>query len=204
MDDATGDATAFLADADQRWRVVESFVRRYGYVHLQLDAYNMFMSEILPSIIQENSDINITANNRRHRIRFGDVTVLKPTTTDKETKKTRPLYPFEARVRKLTYTCCVVGDVHHEVFDEATGDVISDHQCHDAPLLYMPCMFRSQSCWYPHVDESQRECPLDPGGYFLINGCEKTMLGQLKVGGRRRPHRPSRRPSRRPCPCRPR
>ena len=47
----------------------------------------------------------------------------------------------------------------------------------------MPCMFRSQSCWYPHADESQRECPLDPGGYFLINGCEKTMLGQLKLRG---------------------
>ena len=83
----------FLADPDNRWQVVDSFIKRYGYVHLQLDAYNQFMSTILPSIIQENSDINITSNHRRHRIRFGDVTVPGPRPSTRRPTRRAPSTP---------------------------------------------------------------------------------------------------------------
>lgn len=48
-------------------------------------------------------------------------------------------------------------------------------------------MLRSRHCALRNFTDEQlylvEECPLDPGGYFIINGTEKVLLAQEKMAG---------------------
>ena len=53
----------------------------------------------------------------------------------------------------------------------------------------MPLMLRSDRCMLKGLDEEQlaklKECPLDPGGYFIIKGTEKVILIQEQLSKNR-------------------
>jgi len=53
----------------------------------------------------------------------------------------------------------------------------------------MPIMLRSSKCVLNNKSESDmallKECPLDPGGYFIINGTEKVILVQEQLSKNR-------------------
>ena len=80
----------------------------------KITGFNHFIENLLPEIVRENSDIVVEQNGRRHMIRFGDVTIKKPT-VDVEDGKQVALSPFEARVRRLTYSLSVTGNLLHEI-----------------------------------------------------------------------------------------
>ena len=45
----------------------------------------------------------------------------------------------------------------------------------NVPIGRLPVMLRSNKCWLAGQDEKalarMNECPLDPGGYFVVKGC---------------------------------
>ena len=55
----------------------------------------------------------------------------------------------------------------------------------NVPLGRMPVMLRSSKCRLSGANndtmEQMNECPLDPGGYFIIKGSEKVLLAQEKM-----------------------
>ncbi|CAI5000559.1 ATV_HP_G0140850.mRNA.1.CDS.1 [Saccharomyces cerevisiae] len=58
----------------------------------------------------------------------------------------------------------------------------------DVEIGRMPIMLRSNKCILYDADESKmaklNECPLDPGGYFIVNGTEKVILVQEQLAPR--------------------
>ena len=56
-------------------------------------------------------------------------------------------------------------------------------------LARMPVMLRSNKCRLYGANNAQmelmNECPLDPGGYFIINGTEKVILVQEQLSKNR-------------------
>ena len=184
---------ALLRDHDARWRVVSSFHARCGWVHHQLQGFNYFVESLLPEIVRENSDIVVEQDGRRHIIRFGDITIKKPTWCTDDGKPT-PILPFECRVRRLTYQLQVTGTLLHEIWavptegkteDDDNGggkaELLQRNEAIEVPFFRLPCMLRSKFC---HLHDNDRhEDPLDPGGYFVINGVEKVLMSQLKLRG---------------------
>ena len=53
----------------------------------------------------------------------------------------------------------------------------------------LPVMLRSNRCILTNKSEDEmadvRECPLDPGGYFIVNGTEKVILVQEQISKNR-------------------
>lgn len=53
----------------------------------------------------------------------------------------------------------------------------------------LPVMLRSSRCILTNKTEDEmaslRECPLDPGGYFVVNGTEKVILVQEQISKNR-------------------
>lgn len=53
----------------------------------------------------------------------------------------------------------------------------------------LPVMLRSSKCILSSKSENDmallQECPLDPGGYFIINGTEKVILVQEQLSKNR-------------------
>lgn len=101
----------------------------------------------------------------------------------------RPLYPNEARLLNMTYASHIMMDVALQrisVADNETGEErceILEEKC--IPFGLLPIMVGSAYC-YTHGlsgDEKMRlnECAIDEGGYFIIGGHEKVIMGQERI-----------------------
>ena len=94
------------------------------------------------------------------------------------------MMPNEARLRNLTYCAPLYVDItkttwrpdetqpHEESFDKQY-------------IGKIPIMLRSEYCLLNGLSDRDltelNECPLDPGGYFVINGSEKVVIAQEKM-----------------------
>ena len=103
---------AVLHAEHQSSRCLRSYFDTYGHSRRQMEGFEKFCDVILPSIIHENSTMTFYGKLKRHTVSFGHVYVIKPTVHDLASEP-RPLYPFEARVRSLTYSVRVLVNVRH-------------------------------------------------------------------------------------------
>ena len=73
----------------------------------------------------------------------------------------------------------------HDIFHRKGGE--GDFAHHDSrvykevPLLSVPTMVRSRYCNLHTQPDEPNECAMDQGGYFIINGSEKTVQAQEKL-----------------------
>lgn len=90
--------------------------------------------------------------------------------------------PNECRLRDLNYAAPILVDIEYARGKQRVirrGVVIGR----------LPIMLRSANCVL--ANKSQREmcvlneCPLDPGGYFIVNGTEKVILVQEQLSKNR-------------------
>ena len=61
--------------------------------------------------------------------------------------------------------------------------------CKDVPIGRMPIMLRSSHCVLANKSDDavvrMNECPIDPGGYFVVKGVEKVILVQEQLSKNR-------------------
>ena len=170
--------------------VLKSYFHHHGQVRTQMEPYEQFMHVLLPHIVVENSVITIVSSTQRqkHVVEFGNVTVFKPNIKESD-GQVRPIYPSEARTRGLTYMAPVVVDVTHQIYRESKKrkasepeyDKCQERIYREVPLLHIPVMVRSKFCNLYADSDNVHECPMDQGGYFIINGSEKTVQAQEKL-----------------------
>jgi DNA-directed RNA polymerase III subunit RPC2 len=89
---------------------------------------------------------------------------------------------MECRLRDMTYAAPVVVDVTY------TRDRTRVVQ-RNVQLARIPVMLKSSQCCLNGANNAEmevmNECPLDPGGYFIINGQEKVILIQEQLSKNR-------------------
>lgn len=90
--------------------------------------------------------------------------------------------PHECRLRELTYAAPIFVDVKY----------IKNRQQvtrRDVCIGRMPIMLRSSRCRLTGMDQAKlaaaKECPFDPGGYFVIKGLEKVLVIQEQLSRNR-------------------
>ena len=97
------------------------------------------------------------------------------------------MFPNEARQRNFTYAAAMTVDVALEYTVKSPDGEIQHFstrldQIHIGKL---PIMVKSNICvlsQYSHVGVDQtEECAFDPGGYFIVKGSEKIVLGQKRM-----------------------
>ena len=102
---------------------------------------------------------------------------------------TKLMFPQEARLRNFTYASAMTVDMNIK-FVVRTGENLENAQTFykTLPKIHigkLPIMLKSSICvlnQYNHVDHNNTgECKYDAGGYFIINGSEKTVLGQERA-----------------------
>lgn len=93
------------------------------------------------------------------------------------------MMPNEARLRNLTYSAPLYVDITKTVVREGEEPVETQHQ--KTFIGKIPIMLRSTFCLLSGLTDRDltelNECPLDPGGYFIINGSEKVLIAQEKM-----------------------
>ena len=90
--------------------------------------------------------------------------------------------PHECRLRDLTYAAPVYVSIKYtkgKAFRVVKG----------IEIARLPIMLRSNKCHLTAKTETQlarmQECPLDPGGYFVVKGTEKVILVQEQLSKNR-------------------
>lgn len=167
---------------NERFRLLQSYFREYGLVYHQLSTFDQFLSSDLKTILNDESSIRFMGrvgeiNNRPIELKLKNIMVQTPITVD-HTRTIKPLYPSEARQKMLTYEGTITVDVH-----EYNNDVLEMIH-YTIPIAKVPIMVKSKACnLLKHTEEEQirlGESVKDPGGYFIINGIERVLVGQMR------------------------
>jgi DNA-directed RNA polymerase II subunit RPB2 len=167
-------------------------------VQHQIESYNEFvMTQIQQTIEQFNpvvihSDQYFNKDFKKYSleimIRFTNFQINRPQIHENN-GSTKVMFPQEARLRNFTYAATTTIDINIQYFVR-TGPELEDVQCFNNVIKQihigkLPIMLKSSACvltQYSHLSHSiTGECRYDPGGYFIINGSEKTVLGQERM-----------------------
>ena len=95
---------------------------------------------------------------------------------------TREITPHECRLRDLTYSAPVFVSIR---YTKGKKIIVAK----GIEIARLPIMLRSNKCNLAGRNEAQlakmTECPLDPGGYFVVKGTEKVILVQEQLSKNR-------------------
>ena len=162
--------------------LIKKYFEEKKFVESNIQSFNTLIEKGLQEVIEENKEAEpaiIPHNIEKFKIRFGRITVGKPEITEADGSK-RPIYPIEARLRKISYSAPInleistyVNDVQRENFVTEVGKI--------------PIMLRSKYCHLHGLSREELikrgEDATDPGGYFIINGTEKVIVTVEDLAG---------------------
>jgi DNA-directed RNA polymerase II subunit RPB2 len=183
------------------FHIIESYFKGRHLERLvrhQLESYNNFVGyQIMKTIEMFNpvhiaSDQDFDPNVKKHSlelfITFENFNIYRPQIYENN-GAIKLMFPQEARLRNFTYASAMTVDMNIKYIIR-TGPTLENVQTlyktlHKIHIGKLPIMLKSNICvlnQYKHVDHNQTgECRFDAGGYFIINGSEKTVLGQERA-----------------------
>ena len=156
-----------------RWPVIQDILKREGIARQHLNSFDEFLENGLQSIINEVSQIEIENAEYPYKIQLGKVKLQKPRMMELDGSITH-ITPAEARLRNVSYAAPVMME----------ASVVEDGKTLESRFVHIgdvPVMAKSNACIL-HNFSTQKlvehgEDPNDPGGYFIINGSERVVVG---------------------------
>lgn len=170
-------------DEKQSFNIILEYFKYRGVVGYQLKSFNNLVNFGLQNIIDQEANISITPKRgQKYEVSFGHVWVAPPQVIE-ENRKIYWSSPADARIRDLTYNSAVHCDIT-ETFINEKGE--KDETIHNRIVLgRIPVMLKSERCnlynLTPEKQTEMGECPNDPGGYFVIQGKERVLVGQIRA-----------------------
>ncbi len=183
------------------WNIIESYFRGQHLDRLvrhQLESYNNFIGYQIIKTIEMFNPVHIVSEqdfdpvNKKYSleifITFENFNIYRPQIHENN-GAIKLMFPQEARLRNFTYSSAMTVDINIK-YVVRTGEKLDNTQIFykTLPGIHigkMPIMLKSNICvlnQYKHFEHSQTgECKFDAGGYFIINGSEKTVLGQERA-----------------------
>ncbi|HYB85196.1 MAG TPA: DNA-directed RNA polymerase subunit B'', partial [archaeon] len=156
----------------QIWDLIKHFLDEKGLVRQHVDSYNEFIESGLQAIVDETGEIPIEIEDYPLKIKLGKIEIGTPRVTEVDGSE-RQIFPTEARIRNLTYAA----PLHVEM-----TPIIGEREG-QTEIVYIgdfPVMLRSKICplsrMTPEELISIGEDPIDPGGYFIVNGAERVVV----------------------------
>jgi len=159
----------------------------------QIKSYNNFVQQIIPNVIFRQSPIEVgvgdswneekNAYGKRLVVEFTRVSMCAPIQRDGPNDPIRPIYPYEARMRNLTYSAQLYVDIKHSYYSDFNAEPQVEIE-KNIPMCKIPVMLRSDYCNLKINDtniEGINESTIDYGGYFIVNGNEKVLIGQERM-----------------------
>ena len=178
---------------NKRWSIVQDILKREGVSKQHLNSFDEFIEKGLQEIIDEIGDIEIENAEYPYKIRL-DKVKLNPARMMELDGSITHITPAEARLRNVSYVCPLMMGAN--IIED--GKILESRHIHIGDL---PVMVRSHACKLYGFTEQKLidygEDPQDPGGYFIINGSERVIVGledlsynkiivdQEKVGGKK-------------------
>ena len=186
---------------DISYKLIETYFEKQHLDRLvrhQKESYNQFVSEQIRETIQMFNPVTIHSDHDRDEktglysleivITFDNLQIYRPQIHENN-GATKIMFPQEARLRNFTYSSPMSIDVNIKIIKRSGEDLQSIETLYKKlpriDIGKMPIMLKSDICvlkQYSHLKSSiTGECWMDPGGYFIINGSEKTIIVQERA-----------------------
>ena len=187
------------------WSVLDAYFGQCGKKQLlahQINSFEQFIEQYIDDVIKQFNPITITHDFskefNKHKlvveIEFMNYTIGSPTIVEPD-GETIPMTPAIARLRNLTYSAPLTMDlmIRRIVWSRDMtnpDDNLDDNNIKEVTLRginfgKIPIMVMSKYCVlrkHASVNPTQYgECAHDMGGYFIINGNEKVVIGQERI-----------------------
>lgn len=186
---------------NEPWTIIRSYFHNQHLdrvIRHQLESYNYFVSCQIPKTIQMFNPVIIRSDNdfdpisRKYgleiHMQFENFRLQSPQIHENNGAIKR-MFPNEARLRNYSYSASMLVDVHLQYVVRNGASLVNTQTISkilpSIQIGKLPVMVRSDICLLRQFDhlsaEELGECKNDAGGYFIINGCEKTVLGQERA-----------------------
>jgi DNA-directed RNA polymerase II subunit RPB2 len=190
---------------EEPYTLIESYFRGKHLERLvrhQIESYNHFINYQIQRTIQMFNPVIIRSENDYVAEKgqyfleahvYFDNFKLYPPQIHENNGATKIMLPQEAKLRNFTYASTMTVDLQIKY-------IIRNTEAMDTPKIIiknlpkinigkMPIMLKSSICVLTqnkHIhSQFTGECPMDCGGYFIIKGSEKTVLGQERAAENR-------------------
>ena len=201
-DDHTLDYNKYV---DEPWSIINSYFEGKHLQQLvrhQVESYNDFINLQIPRTISMFNNVNIHSEqdydekHKKHKldmeITFENFSIHRPQIHENN-GATKLMFPNEARLRNFTYSATMTIDIKIKYIVRSGSELEIEHTFYNTlPKIHigkLPIMLKSSICvleQYKHIPfHSSGECSMDVGGYFIINGSEKTCLAQERAAENR-------------------
>ena len=186
---------------EEPWDIIGSYFKGHHLKQLvrhQVESYNDFVTIQIQRTIDMFNPVQVRSEHDYNKefnkyglemfITFENFNIYRPQIHENN-GATKLMFPQEARLRNFTYASNMTVDINIK-YVIRNGDGLENTQSiyRKLPKIQigkLPIMLRSNICvltQYNHIDNKiSGECKMDPGGYFIINGSEKTCLGQERA-----------------------
>ncbi|CAM6092659.1 unnamed protein product [Calypogeia fissa] len=170
-----------------KFALLPAFLKVKGLVKQHIDSFNYLINCEIKKIIHAKANEKITSDvDPNFYLKFTDIFVGKPCV--EQDYIVEDITPHQCRLRDMTYAAPISVDVEYTRGKEIVVRKGKDGQ---GALVVgrMPLMLRSSRCVLYGKTEAELaklgECPLDPGGYFVVKGTEKVILIQEQLSKNR-------------------
>ena len=186
---------------EEPWTIIGSYFRGDHLKQLvrhQIESYNTFIRQQIPDTIamfknthirsDQDYDKDLNAYRYEMFINFENFKLHMPEAHETN-GSTRMMFPNIARERNFSYSGNMTVDLNIK-YVVRRGKLLELEETffkvfNSINIGKMPIMVKSAACvleHYKHVlNQTLGECNLDSGGYFIINGSEKTCIAQERV-----------------------
>ena len=187
------------------WSIIGAYFRNQHLKRLvrhQIESYNDFVNNQIQRTIEMFNPVLIASeqdmcrrtkrNKLEIHVTFDKFNLYRPQIHENN-GATKIMFPHDARSRNFTYASTMTVDINLR-YVVRTGENLENAQTFykSVPKVHigkLPIMLKSTICvlsQYTHINNNvSGECKHDAGGYFIINGSEKTVLGQERAAENR-------------------
>jgi len=158
---------------NRRWSIIQDILSSQGVAKQHLNSFDEFLKKGLQDIIDEIGHIDIENAEYPYKIQLGRIQFKQPRMMELDGSVTH-ITPVEARLRNVSYVAPLMLE----------ANVIEDGKTLESRFIHIgdiPVMVKSESCILRSFTQQKlidyAEDPEDPGGYFIINGSERVIVG---------------------------
>ena len=183
------------------WGIIGSYFDKQHLKQLvrhQIESYNRFVDFKIMNTIEMFNPIIVHSENdydkesKKYKLElqltFNNFNLYRPQIHENN-GATKIMMPQEARERNFTYSSNMTIDMNIKIITRSGENLNETEIIHkkipNITIGKLPIMLKSKICvlsQYNHLSSDVTgECRFDPGGYFIINGSEKTVLGQERA-----------------------
>ncbi len=167
---------------DTQWDLISNYFADKGFARSQINSYNELIYKYVPEVIERTGSFTFTHNDIKYTYTLRDPVFTVPCYREFEGQLTY-VTPHYCRLRDLTYQSHLYCKLEVETSNPITETSKKTYE--KILIAQIPVMVKSELCSLKNASEHKLaelgECMYEHGGYFIVNGSEKVIIGQERM-----------------------